>query len=254
MAKFYKYKGNVDLSSISSKRLLLRDLQDLAYDKIWASKLVDLNDPSEGLYSIDEYYKKLSVGLGFLSKIKIVKTQKDSVNNLKTAENNLLKLKKDVAGVFSLSKTYNNEVMWSHYSSNHKGYCVEYEFDNIKELNLSRVDMEHSLNHFDDFVKINYSAKTPKKTVGNEHQSFINFLSQKSDKWKYEEEFRLVLFYFGKYYINPNILKSITFGINCSQKIRDVFISKLQHKDIQFYEIERIGNTYNLERKNLSID
>lgn len=252
MAKFYKYKGNVDLSNISTKRVFLRDLQDLAKDKIWASKLEDLNDPSEGLYSIDEYYKKLSIGLGFLSKLHFVKTSKDSVNNLKIAENNLLQLKKNIAGIFSLSKTYDNELMWSHYSSNHKGYCIEYEFDNLKELNLSRVDMEHYLNHFDDFVKINYSKKTPEKSLGNEHQSFINFLSQKSDSWKYEEEYRLILAYFGKYYINPNIMKSITFGINSSQKIKNIFICKLQHKDILFYEMERIGNTYNLQRRELS--
>lgn len=254
MSKFYKYKGNVDLSTFGSKKLFLRDLQDIAENKIWATKIEDLNDPSEGLYTIDEYFKKLSIGLKFLSIFKIVKRPTDNLDAWKSAEAKLLMLKKNIGGIYSLSKTYNNEIMWSHYSNNHKGYCIEYEFDAIKQLNLVREDNQNHLHHFDAFVKVNYSKKTPEKSIGNEHQSFINFLSRKSDNWKYEVEYRLILAYFGKYIINPNIVKSITFGINCSQKIKDVFFHKLQHKDILFYEIERIGNTYKLRRGRMLID
>jgi hypothetical protein len=65
MGKYYKYKGNVSLTTPNESELFERDIDDILYDRIWAARLESLNDPNEFLYSIDEYLNKLIKGRKF---------------------------------------------------------------------------------------------------------------------------------------------------------------------------------------------
>lgn len=54
----------------------------------------------------------------------------DSLKNiLQNGLNNCMNEIKDSIRVVCLSEVYNSMLMWSHYAQNHKGFCIEYEFD-----------------------------------------------------------------------------------------------------------------------------
>lgn len=52
-------------------------------------------------------------------------------------------------GIFSLSKRYDDELLWAHYSNSHKGFCIEYDLDQL----LAKQNPKHR------FFDIQYSNK-----------------------------------------------------------------------------------------------
>jgi hypothetical protein len=249
MGKYYKYKGNVSLTTNESN-LFERDIDDILFDRIWAARLESLNDPNEYLYSFDEYLNNLVKGRKFLSYIVNFKKREINEEEIKNVSKNLLDLKGRQCGIYSLSEEYNNELMWAHYGNSHKGYCIEYEFDKIEDLELKKANNEIHLNHYDRFIKLKYEDKIPKNIdLLKPHENFISYLSQKSINWKYEKEVRLITQTSGKYNYNPKVIKSIIFGLNCCPVIKEKIINKLKSKHILFYEIVRVKDSYTLERK-----
>jgi len=37
-------------------------------------------------------------------------------------------------GIFSLSKKYDDELLWAHYANSHKGFCIEYDLEILLKL------------------------------------------------------------------------------------------------------------------------
>jgi hypothetical protein len=82
--------------------------------------------------------------------------------------------------------------MWAHYASNHKGICLSFKADCF-ERNLGfYFDSE-----FLPLYKVKYTKKLPGPinliTMGMD-ESTIDFFITKYSDWKYEEEWRLLLF------------------------------------------------------------
>jgi hypothetical protein len=77
----------------------------------------------------------------------------------------------------------------------------------------------------------------------------FNLTDNKRINWKYEKEVRLITQTSGYYNYNPKVIKSIIFGLNCCPEIMEKIINKLKSKDILFYEIVRVKDSYTLERK-----
>lgn len=98
-------------------------------------------------------------------------------------------------GVLSLSKSYDNLTMWSHYTRNHEGFVIEF--------NPSNYYFNKAKNEYDLLRRLNevkYSEIRPKLTLidsnmGEEEmlESLIqNILLTKSKHWEYEEEVRFI--------------------------------------------------------------
>lgn len=111
-------------------------------------------------------------------------------------------------GVYCLSPDPSVTLMWSHYSRNHKGICLEFSLNNSK---------------FQVAQKVRYQKEYPPLLL-HEPESYLNMLLIKSDVWDYEEEFRLIcprftdvkehpLIMDGNYLsLGPNDLRSIIVG------------------------------------------
>ena len=133
---FFKYRG------ISNLRYLL----DILINKrLYAARYDELNDPMEGVYIADRL----------------------TANTIGLLRNGKYKTR-----ICSLSKNYNNGLMWSHYAESHKGCCLELSITSRKCT----------------CTEINY---TDNMTTIDSHTADVgNILSVKSKNWKYEEEFR----------------------------------------------------------------
>jgi Protein of unknown function (DUF2971). len=89
---------------------------------IWASTMLDLNDPYESLIDFSVVDDLLSIKSKPYLDRKFV--------NLLAA---LREKKLDYEGVFSCSKIWDNELMWAHYANAHRGFCVEYDIKIIAD-------------------------------------------------------------------------------------------------------------------------
>src|ERR1051326_3383695 len=111
-------------------------------------------------------------------------------------------------GVYCLSPDPCNALMWSHYSRNHRGICLEF---------CSRTTL------FNGARKVRYQKEYPSFLL-HDQDTYLEMLLVKSDVWSYEQEWRLIcprftdvrfhpLLMDGNYLpFNPTDLKSVILG------------------------------------------
>lgn len=93
--------------------------------------------------------------------------------------------------IFCLSERNNDILMWSHYANSNQGFCVGY--------NRSKLDV-FLREKFDDnpfaFRKVKYFEEYPevKPFIGKSDDYILKRLFSKSNIWKYEQEWRFVVF------------------------------------------------------------
>lgn len=232
----YKYRGNVGLDNND----FIRDIDMISNNEIWCSKILSLNDPTEASFSLKQFEKNLTLGLKAVSLLKIKKDEQENVDAYKNALENLMKVRYEHSGIYSLSKVYDNALMWAHYGNSHRGFCIEYNFNNLQELDLKYVEENSPLSHQYKFDKVNYSDKIfSLSNINPKNDDLIKFLFNKSKVWSYEEEYRIVTYLNGKFTYNENCLKSIIFGLNMKHEEKEYIINKLCDKEIRFYQMMR---------------
>ncbi len=119
--RVFKYRGGDD--SIFS-----RDLESLVNDTFWAPTRDMLNDPCEGLVFADTLFEQIDLTVNLLGK-----GSEDIANSaavVKASLNDLIE-KKDSSGVYSLSQSATDELLWAHYANSHEGFCIEYDLDTL---------------------------------------------------------------------------------------------------------------------------
>lgn len=142
MKRYFKYKS---LSGDSFKYFV----KMLIESKMYAACFKELNDPMEGAYLSDKESKDY------------LQSQKEEMKII-----SLVEKKADELPC--------NMLMWSHYSNEHRGCCVEFHFKNKAD--------EY------DVCKVNYI----KEIKQGEINSVESVLCRKFEDWKYEQEVRYI--------------------------------------------------------------
>jgi hypothetical protein len=134
-------------------------------------------------------------------------------------------------GVCCFSRNVNSILMWAHYASNHKGFCLEFysnrSLDGINPLDVLYVN---------NFIKAAY-YKNPKDAL-------FHLIYTKSKDWEYENELRsiqnnLLNEEARKITYNKEELKSIYFGVNIDSNIKQYLleiVDKVYNKKIVVYQ------------------
>jgi hypothetical protein len=102
---------------------------------------------------------------------------------------------KDLGKVCCFSQSHDNYLLWSHYSNSHKGFCIEYSFDDI---DIEKKKHEMKINGHNCVIgKISYRNKPlvcKKMPTLKYSKELCKIFFQKYPMWKYEKEVRMVLF------------------------------------------------------------
>jgi hypothetical protein len=146
-------------------------------------------------------------------------------------------------GVYCLSPDPCLTLMWSHYSRNHRGICLEFGTDS----------------HFRAAQRVRYQKEYPPLLL-HDRNSYLQMLLIKSDVWAYEEEFRLIcprftdvkgmpLIMDGNYLsISPKDLKSIIVGCQADEEtIKSVRVLVEEYApSVAVRQAKRAPNKYRL--------
>ncbi len=106
--------------------------------------------------------------------------------------------------VFSVSEEYDNDQMWAYYANNNLGFCIEYDFCKVKNLSP---DLKRKMI---SFFKVIYNdhkqpfkfapllewylaGKEPPELFSETNYSTMVSLITKTENWKHEKEWRLLL-------------------------------------------------------------
>lgn len=229
----YKYRSGTE-----------NDIKALENNQYWSSSIEQLNDPCEAITDT----KKVKKFLNYIGQKVGAKTKEDyDLINDNTDE--VLSMDNKM-GIYSLSKTPLDELLWAHYANSHKGFCIEYDLEILLKNDGG--------NHVHSFPVL-YSNKPPKigfwDIIKNEKNSMIKkFAFHKSKRWEYEQEHRIVTSKIGLNSYNPKALKSIYFGLKISQSDKNQIINLLQSRGISFYQIELEKNSYSFKTVELETD
>lgn len=171
-------------------------------------------------------------------------------------------------GIFSLSKNPFSILMWSHYSSDHKGFVVE--FDTTHEFfKFDKNTFSNYIQYSDNLIEL---SEIEKKSFNHDEGNICNFpfkvLLQKHSDWKYEQEFRVfkniknaketisidkngfhqkVWLDIHLFEIPASAIKSIIIGANADETIE----MKIKDKLINCKEYSHIRLFYSVLRKNI---
>lgn len=221
--KVYKYRGINDLEM---------HVASLKNDQIFAPVFDKLNDPFEGLFN--ENISELAQNLEDNYNI--------DTSEIRNSLQSLLAFTPKL-GIYSLAKTYSNELLWAHYSNSHRGFCIEYEIEKLESNYLVPKEVNR--------LPVEYKQNPQTLTYGDfkEISNLKKLFGTKSKEWRYEEEIRLIFDTSGPKAYHTSALTGIYFGAETLEEHRDYIISSLEDKDVKFYEIFRKTNSYKLNRR-----
>lgn len=165
----------------------------------------------------------------------------------------------DRHGIFSLSKDVTNELIWAHYAGQHCGFAIEYDLDvifdkkqnrNIKLSNVIEVKYQNEPVQLFDSDVIEYLHGDSGKIVRKLCQNFIGI---KSRAWEYEKEIRLVSSKIGLIEIPKKSVRTITFGLRCSDQNVEKVILALEGRDISYQKIVMQQSSYLLKPEPIKV-
>lgn len=228
----FKYRSN-----FIKEDGLYRDMETLIRDELYAPHFKDLNDPFEAI-SAGIFADAMNMLIG------VIDGDTQRLNELTQSIVGF----RDRAGVYSLAQSDSgipdNELMWAHYANSHKGFCIEYD---IEQLQLSE-ELWFNVCKIDQII---YSEKVPEISLADifaeTHRPLIaKMYGTKSMAWSYENETRLLYETSGVKRYNPAALKAVYFGLNMDAAQEQYLIDNLQNRNLKFYKMRMSDSEYKL--------
>ncbi|MDX7648072.1 DUF2971 domain-containing protein [Aeromonas caviae] len=191
--KVYKFRGPEQMDFVF----------DILFNKrLYCAEWHTLNDPVEGVFVYSH-----------------------SGDNQESASNFMKKVEqaKKPLRVCSLSKTFDDHLLWAHYASGFSGVAIEFEIDATED---EVVDITYR----GVFAGVNESNSADPSSVARA------VLSSKYDAWSYEKEIRILTT--GSFYKLKKPIKKVIAGHRMSQPLFDALRIVCEKLDI---EVARTG-------------
>lgn len=115
--------------------------------------------------------------------------RKGYLNSLNEAD---IKMTDSQSGVFCLSSSPTNSLLWAHYSAGHTGYCIGYNTTRIEEFMNSYCN---SSNFSFGLINVEYEVARPilDPFLDDDIEWIFQRYRYKAKDWSYEQEYRIVL-------------------------------------------------------------
>jgi hypothetical protein len=227
--KAYKYR--------SGKEYLNRDLESLVENYFFAPTAEKLNDPCETLVYADKIKQQTKLFSRLFG-------NKEKFDEFHDVLDEFIKNKQKL-GIYSLSKTFSDELLWAHYANNQTGFCIEYDFEAL----LEQVT-------FCNFYPLNveYSKEPPQIEINDvysndDKQIFKKIAGTKSTRWAYEKELRIITDKSGEQDYNFSAVTAVYFGFRMPENDKDKIMFALKGRNITYYQITIKEKSYSFIRE-----
>lgn len=246
--KLYKYRRGGE-----------SDIENLINDKLWVPRPDEFNDPydcalfidsEELLYmagnevgELDEMrktineFEKSNLGLKMPDIDKILSIMGAKANE--ALQPTLSELRNSL-GIYCLTEEKESILMWSHYAENHKGFCVEYDFEDFQKK-------------FSDFYPVAYDEEYCGMSgyIWNQDSNIImRSALSKANQWNYEKEWRIILKNNkadkGHVIDSPKV-KSIYLGCKATNELENELKEIAKNKNIPIYKMKMMKNKFKLD-------
>ena len=237
IVRVFKYRGG-------SREIMRRDLKTLAKNQIFSAPIETLNDPFETRVRIRGEDFKIGRALRIFPSFKYTNKIKEvELRFIETVKKFEIETKQ--WGIYSLSKSYKDELLWAYYADSHRGFCIEYELSLLLAYKLQR----------EITIEVDYVDQIPFLTI--QDMSSINdgnrilikkLIGTKSIRWKHESEIRIVTARTGLYEFDFRAVKAVHFGHRVDERLKKLVMRVLRGRGIKYYSVEPIDGSYRLDR------
>ena len=237
MSKAYKYRGGRGILDKDGCSIFERDVTTLANNQLYLPTKDGLNDPTEGVYGDDALRTFFNLFSEYSHNVE------EQYNKFTDKFSNV--------GIYSLSKSFDNELLWAYYASGHTGFAIEYDID-VLEQSLNYNTYVQQLYKFD----VEYLNDVPKIDIstikGNEIiETLKRFIGTKSSSWAHEKEVRLVFENTGLLDIDYKAVTAIYFGCRMPDSDIDYIMEKLKGRGLKYFKMVNVNNSYRFEAKEI---
>ena len=164
---------------------------------------------------------------------------------------------------------WKNALMWSHYSNSYAGFCVEYDFTQMRDfigfierINYSKTRPTVSLKDLGiselQLIEKEDGTKSTDIVYSEPNlMKIIEYLTVKDDCWRYEDEWRIINVSsqpYTPFFIEMPKIKSITFGVNIDYLCKQLLLDVCLEKNIPCYELVLGNENFSIDRKPLLIN
>ncbi|WDP87536.1 MAG: DUF2971 domain-containing protein [Desulfobacter sp.] len=227
----YKYRGR-------GKDVFERDLEALCKNYFWAPNYQNLNDPCETLVSSETLKHQIDAFLN-LPPFKNI-----SAEHLYLALDKIIN-KRSSVGIYSLSTSYDHELLWAYYADSHKGFCIQYDLDLLIRKNIYQ-----KVHHF----PVTYQNEPPSITLSDISKMEIRNIFQKlfgtkSKLWEHEEEYRIITDIIGENDYDYSAVTAIYFGYRMPDEHKEKIMDLLKGRGIKYYQIFLKDKSYQFKAR-----
>ncbi|UOO88026.1 DUF2971 domain-containing protein [Vitreoscilla massiliensis] len=233
--KVYKYRGVFE-----------RDLNSLELDQFWASTTNQLNDPCEGLLISDNLEQQLHE-FSLLIKQFSTANVEESKNSLMKSIKNILSMKDNRLGIFSLSKVFDDELLWAHYANSHYGFCIEFNLNKLTSLYYENKYTVLDVIYTDHPPKLDFQKLLTILEKDTSKQIQQQMLGYKSKRWEYENEIRIISDTAQIQNYDFRAVTAIYFGLRMAESEIQQVMRALQGRGIKYFQMQLKNNSFKLE-------
>lgn len=228
--RLFKYRGGE----------FQRDLKSLEENYFWAPVRKNLNDPCEGLFDQEIIFEQLNL-MNQLLNGKSSGQINQSFNNLKDSIQTLFDFA-DKSGIYSLSQSPLEELLWAHYAANHTGFCIEYDLHELikyEENDYKKIDIQY---------KESPLAVSIEDITHHHNETILQkMFGIKSKAWKYESETRVVTSASGAHAYDYRAVKAIYFGLRMKENEKQTLMTTLKGRGVRYFQVILKNNSYTFD-------
>ena len=232
--RLYKYQS---LSAYS--------LAGLLNGTIWLSKPAAFNDPLDCAITLDR--ERMDESIQDAIGVALAGTGLKDLDGIRPSDreafeahrSQILGLLQNM-GVCSFSAVSNHLLMWSHYATHHRGFCIEYDSSEGSQLRGLAKEVLYS----DDAPSL-----TAKDIASHTGGSSLEILwLTKAACWSYEHEWRVIMSEGNKPFQAPSKIVSVIFGARMPESDRTMIAYALRNEaGISFKEARLVDGKFLLE-------
>lgn len=163
-------------------------------------------------------------------------------------------------GILSFSRSPTDALLWSHYAEGHRGVCLGFDQEllNFDDVFING-DVEYApkppyidlflkmVEEIGEFIRPWDNNKYPAEQGDQFYTSQLSRLMLanllvKSEKWKYEEEYRLITSCPGLHSFSPKALREIVLGTKTRDSDKEALLNILRHPDYAHVKVRTVRN------------
>jgi hypothetical protein len=238
-----------------------RTLSMLINKELYFASPEDLNDPYDCQISIS---KSIEEAITIAKKRHPGALTLEKINLLAKLTTYAPKMERDIksTGIYSLSRTSTNVLMWTHYSGEHRGLCIGVRLPGcmLTYNSQAKIVGTNICGYFANNPFVNYYNEI---VTANEIIKWNDFwfrvfgidLVAKHNSWRYEKEVRIVRREPGVVAIGPQNIVEIIFGVNMpieNMKTVTKLLSGEEWAHIKYSKMTKYSESFRLMKKEMS--